>query len=286
MSRVRLLLIITLLFAVPALYADAPSWSEVDGGAMDAGEQERIAHAHLDEVPPDYAEARRWFRAAADQGSDRAMAYLGWFYEEGRGVSTDGERAAKWYARAVDAGARQYTLHLGWMYLQGELLERDRVTAEAWFRRGIDTGIPEARLALGSIYFADAQSSGDRADGREAESLLLSALEAGALQATRFLGRMYVEGIGVEPDPERGVAAVRLGAAAGDGELQLYLARLLAAGDAVERDTVKAYTWALVAEQGATPGARDLLEVLEANLDQGEQEAAREDAERLAARHG
>jgi TPR repeat protein len=46
-------------------------------------------------VPQDYAEAVKWFRKAADQGSANGQHNLGTMYQFGQGVRQDNAEAAK-----------------------------------------------------------------------------------------------------------------------------------------------------------------------------------------------
>ncbi|EQD55121.1 Sel1 domain protein repeat-containing protein, partial [mine drainage metagenome] len=52
-------------------------------------------------VPQDYAEARKWWRLAAQQGYDVAQNNLGAMYANGQGVTQDDAKAVKWYWRAA-----------------------------------------------------------------------------------------------------------------------------------------------------------------------------------------
>ena len=49
------------------------------------------------DVPQDYKEALRWYRAAADQGLAGAQSQLGAMYVAGQGVPQDDVRAHMWY---------------------------------------------------------------------------------------------------------------------------------------------------------------------------------------------
>lgn len=261
-----LYLLLPLALFTPLAAADAPvRWSDAgDHAELPLSELERNAHAWLHER--DHPEkAYPWYREAAEQGSAVASANLGWIYEEGHGVAQDGESAAYWYGRAVEAGAGRYALHLGWMYLDGKLLEVDRAKAEEWFRKGRERGVREAGLALGSVYFAD--MLGGRTElGPEAEELLLGALEQGVMQAAGFLARMYLDGLGVEADPDRGLAAARLGASTGDEHMQELLIRLYLEGGVVEADPTQANVWARVAAQQGNSGAEAISQELEARV--------------------
>jgi len=52
----------------------------------------------------DYAEAMRWYRIAADQGSAEAQFEIGVLYDTGQGVAQDAAEAMRWYQRAADQG--------------------------------------------------------------------------------------------------------------------------------------------------------------------------------------
>lgn len=252
--RIHLVFLLLMLMAAPlAAGEELPRWAESRAGQHSVGELVEVGQTYLRELD-EPEEAYHWYRAAAEQGSSVASANLGWLYEHGHGVEQNGSEAVRWYTEAVDAGALRYSLHLAWMHMDSRLVERNRAVAEHWFRYGILHGMPEAKLALGSVYYADIL--GGRTElGPEAESLLLEALEEGMMYATRFLARMYLDGLGVEQDTERGLSAVRLGAGAGDSQLQVLLSRLYLEGRVLEENPVKANAWAtLAAAQGEEQG--------------------------------
>jgi TPR repeat protein len=56
-------------------------------------------------VPKDDREAARLYKLAADQGNAAGQAYLGIFYEQGRGgLPKDDREAARLYKLAADQG--------------------------------------------------------------------------------------------------------------------------------------------------------------------------------------
>jgi len=55
-------------------------------------------------VPQDPAEAARYYRYAALAGEPYAQVYLGRLYEHGDGVPKDIEEAFRWYRKAADQG--------------------------------------------------------------------------------------------------------------------------------------------------------------------------------------
>ncbi|MCA1789069.1 MAG: sel1 repeat family protein [Thioalkalivibrio sp.] len=248
----------------------------LDPSAADA---EARAHAHMALEPPDWDAARAAFAEAAEQGSPRAMSYLGWMYEEGHGVARDGEQAADWYGRAVRAGAHDFAVKLGWMYLGGDGVAQDREQAEFWFRHALAAGHVPAQVAWASVLIADAQGGRDAERVFEAQELLEQALEDGHDLAAYFLARIYIEGIGAQPvDDDLAAYYTRLGADDGHAQMQGWLAFMHANGQGVERDLVAAAHWAnLAAANGDTLGGQLRL-MLDEQLDPEQVREARQRA--------
>ena len=57
-----------------------------------------------DGVPQNYAEARKWYKKAAEQGNADAQYNLGRMYSGGKGGRLDGQIAKEWYGKACDNG--------------------------------------------------------------------------------------------------------------------------------------------------------------------------------------
>lgn len=57
-----------------------------------------------DGVAQDYAEAKRWYELASEQGNPYASLNLGYMYEWGYGVPGDFDVAARWYGLAIEQG--------------------------------------------------------------------------------------------------------------------------------------------------------------------------------------
>lgn len=51
-----------------------------------------------------WAEAVRWYRAAAEQGDSRALFKLGWCYENGKGVPASRSTALMYYWKSSEKG--------------------------------------------------------------------------------------------------------------------------------------------------------------------------------------
>jgi TPR repeat protein len=84
-------------------------------------------------MPPDFEEAAKWFRLAAEQGEVLAERYLGTMYANGQGVARDDKEAVKWYARAAERGDAHAQASLAAMYSAARGTSQNFVQAHKWF---------------------------------------------------------------------------------------------------------------------------------------------------------
>lgn len=85
------------------------------------------------EIPPDYSDAARWYRKAADQGHDKAQFNLGLLYARGTGVALNFAEAAQLFRRAADGGSGRAMLNLALFYETGKGIPRDVAAAHLWY---------------------------------------------------------------------------------------------------------------------------------------------------------
>jgi len=91
------------------------------------------------------AEAFKWFRKAADNGNDDAMALVGWCYREGFGVPQDQEEAVRLFRKAAELGNGNAMLLVGWHYYEGLGVPQDKEEAVRWYLKAD---------ANGDVFFA------------------------------------------------------------------------------------------------------------------------------------
>jgi Sel1 repeat len=84
--------------------------------------------------PPDYEEALKWFRRAADQGSAEAQDRIGLMYYSGKGVPQDYTEAARWFLLAANGGNEHAQLQLTDMYRRGVGVPHDVDESKKWLR--------------------------------------------------------------------------------------------------------------------------------------------------------
>jgi len=89
---------------------------------------------------PDYAQAARWLRLAADKGHIGAQASLGFMYHRGQGVPRNDVEAIKWLTLATTQSSAEYDAYALWreyvarQMTQGDVAEGERL-ARAWQRQ-------------------------------------------------------------------------------------------------------------------------------------------------------
>ncbi len=102
-------------------------------------------------VEQDFANARHWYRLAADQGHPTAQNNLGLLYRDGLGVPQDYAKAFRWFLRAAEQGNAAGQNHVGLMFYKGEGRARDYVQAYQWAWLAAKQGMPPAMQALSML---------------------------------------------------------------------------------------------------------------------------------------
>ncbi|HEX3719727.1 MAG TPA: tetratricopeptide repeat-containing serine protease family protein [Verrucomicrobiae bacterium] len=103
-------------------------------------------------VAQDDADAAKWCRKAAEQGSVYAQYNLGRWYDKGQGVSKDYVEAAKWYRKAAEQGDAIAQDFIGYYYCFGQGVTQDYVEAVKWYRKAAEQGNAEAQGHLAVSY--------------------------------------------------------------------------------------------------------------------------------------
>lgn len=116
-------------------------------------------------------------------------------------------------------------------------------------RTKAEAGDASAMRDLANIYAAGAD--GVAQDVGKVVIWLTRAMEKGDLQSMAQLGTVYIMGMGMRPDPDRGVALIKKAAEGGFSEAQLTYGTFLMNGDWVKADPEEGEKWIRrAAEQG------------------------------------
>ena len=211
-------------------------------------------------VSRDYAEAVKWYRKAAEQGSADALCNLGYCYEFGcydfEGVSPNITEAVKWYRKAVEQGSARALFRLGFCYKLGNGVSEDSAEALKLYRKAAEQGDVLAQYELGQCYlFADSVPR----DYLEAFKWYRMAAEQGSADAQCRVGEFYELGNGVSQDLEEAVKWYRKAAEQGDANGQYFLGMCYKDGMGVVKNMDEAYRWLTKsAEQGNIDASLEL----------------------------
>lgn len=204
-------------------------------------------------VGRDLAEAVRWYKTAAENGSTAALQELGSAYKEGAGVAQDFHAAIEWYQKAGDAGAPMGWALIGTMYELGEGVGRSDVEAFQFYLKAAEEGLDVAQWSVGLGYRLGRGVSQN--DG-EAVKWYRKAADQGYVAAQTDLGLMYLTGTGVPSDVEKGAQLIASAAEAGDPEAQAILAALYDEGLGVEKSSQEAIRWLKSAAEAGSSEAQ------------------------------
>ena len=162
----------------------------------------------------------RFYRKAAEQGYNPALADLGLCYELGDGVPQNAHYAVRCYEEADRLGVILGTAFLGDCYYHGNGVSQDRQRACALWKKAARKGDGTALCRLGIEY-----RSGDvlEQDLPKAVRLFRKAVKKNSGTAMYLLGLCFLNGKGVQEDRDRGLELIRQAAEVGNIPACSYL---------------------------------------------------------------
>ena len=191
-------------------------------------------------VAQDFAEALKWYRKAAEQGSEEAEYTVGEFYHEGLGVTKDFKEALRWWKRSAEHGYEYAQYALGSLYVEGRETKKNVAEGLKWYRKAADQGMVSAQLALGNYYSDESNKAKDLA---EAFLWYRKAAEQEDVTAQFFIAEMFREGRGTAQDPAEAVKWYVKAAEQGNPNAQDSLGEMYEKGEGVTQDYVLAHMW-------------------------------------------
>ncbi len=195
-------------------------------------------------VKADYAEAARWYAAAAAEGDVEAAFALGVAKLQGKGVPKDMAGAADLFRKAAAKNHSGALYNLGMMELQKTGAAPDFKKAADYFGRAADLNFSDAAYALAILYRS---GRGVARDDKVAALWMSRAAKENNLPAEVEYAIMLFNGVGVGKD-EKAAATLFLKAAAYNNPVaQNRVARLLVAGRGIEQNLVEAMKWHILA---------------------------------------
>jgi len=116
-------------------------------------------------IPRDYAEAAKWFRLAADNGSVFSQCMLAGMYSNGDGVPRDDAEAARLYKEPAERGYPPAQYSLGVLFRFGRGVPQNHEEAVRWFRLAAENGHNEARFELACAFVMGQGAPRSHSDG-------------------------------------------------------------------------------------------------------------------------
>lgn len=197
-----------------------------------------------------YAEAAKWYHDAADNHQIASAAHhLAFLYHDGQGVEQNEETAVRYWMLAAEGGIPQAQRIISGEYLTGKILKQDNQAAREWMEKAAKQGDAKAQYLLGCFYgsdddmlaaiewiqkaaeqgYAEAQFEIGKLSQRsgklsEAVKWYRLAAEQGDYPAMYALALLYLDGNGVDRDPDQGMEYLTKAAEGGFHQAALELA--------------------------------------------------------------
>lgn len=192
--------------------------------------QYRIGKLHRDGygTPQDYTTAASWFGKAAEKDNQYAQYSLGSLYRRGLGVEQDDYEALRLFTLSADQGNAYAAYELAGMYEKGIATVADPEIAQAHYTtafhafRYMETEGADDKLQhrLGKMLL---DGKGVEPDAARAAEYFHKAAENSNQHAQYQLGKLYLKGNGVEQSREIAVEFFTLAAAQGNEYAQWFL---------------------------------------------------------------
>ena len=160
----------------------------------------------------DYAQACRYFEAAAVQGNADALYGLGKLYLKKDYAGYDTAKAIEYLERSAEKDHAFAKYQLGKLLCEGEICDKDIARGLKLLEELAEKGVSIAAYLAGKVYLREK----DWQDIKKAISHFKAAAEDGNSYAEYQLGKIYYFGTGVRPDAEKGLDYLKASAAHGN----------------------------------------------------------------------
>ncbi|MGE3364445.1 MAG: tetratricopeptide repeat protein [Rhizobiaceae bacterium] len=198
-------------------------------------------------VPADQEAAAKWYAKAAENGVPAAQFQYALMQADGKFVKKDGAGAMELMKAAADAGNTLAQFNLAQMYVQDDRGPSGFSKALPYYEKAAATGLPDAQYAMAQIFASGA--AGKKQDLAEARRHLLLAAKQGFDTAQLELGTWMVEGRGGERDAKGGFVWLRQAAEGGNVAAMNRLAKLYMNGIGTDPNPIDAAAWYFLARR-------------------------------------
>lgn len=198
-------------------------------------------------VKRDEATAAKWYQLAAEQGVPEAQFQYALMLIDGRFVKKDAQGAFALMQAAAEAGNRLAQFNFAQLIVQREPNETGLARAVSYYERAAQAGLADAQYAMSQIY---ANGVGDKKqDDMEARRWLQKAARQNFDTAQLDLATWLIEGRGGPRDLKTGFNWMKRAAEGGNVAAQNRLAKLYMGGIGTEPDAIEAAAWYFLARR-------------------------------------
>jgi TPR repeat protein len=198
-------------------------------------------------VPADQETAAKWYAKAAENGVPAAQFQFALMQADGKFVKKDAAGALKLMRVAADAGNTLAQFNLAQMYVQDDRGPDGFSKALPYYEKAATTGLPDAQYAMAQIFASGV--AGKKQDLAEARRYLLLAAKQGFDTAQLDLGTWMVEGRGGPRDAKGGFVWLKQAAEGGNVAAMNRLAKLYMNGIGTEPNSIDAAAWYFLARR-------------------------------------
>lgn len=215
-------------------------------------------------------EAAFWYGQAAENGDPAAMFKYALMLMEGRYVERDRKKSEALMKKAADLGNAAAQFNYGQTLVADMPGPRGLKAAMPYYEKSAEQGIADAQYALSQIYLnVDGIDDGKRARARE---WLMRAARAGYDTAQLDLAIWLIEGIAGNRNLEEGFAWMKRAAEGGNVVAQNRLAHLYVNAIGIRPDPVEAAKWYVLSRRAGLKD--DVLEDFYLGLNDEQQKSA------------
>lgn len=182
----------TIIFLLLASALNNAQTGKVDGSASELFEKGMSA-LQGSSATRSLPNALGYFRRSAEEGFSPAQVALGYFYDTGKGVTSDRREALELYKKAAQQDDPLAQWLAGRIIYAGLVAPRDLNEARMWLERSRSHSDPFAQYFLGKISLERSEYTMSAARFREAA-------EQGLPQAQLELARLLRDGRGLDQD--------------------------------------------------------------------------------------
>nr|MBA3449047.1 sel1 repeat family protein [Pseudaminobacter sp.] len=193
------------------------------------------------------ADAAKWYARASEQGIPEAQFQYALMLLDGRFVEKDEQEAYALMQAAAEAGNRLAQFNFAQMLVDREAGDKGVAKAVSYYERAAKAGLADAQYAMAQVF---ANGVGGKAkDDVEARRWMLRAARQNYDTAQLDLGAWLIEGRGGPRDEKEGFGWLQRAAAGGNVAAQNRVAKLYMTGIGTEPDSIAAAAWYILARR-------------------------------------